>query len=113
MPNFFHYDSPSGRIAVRFIATYRGVSDYGLTRCAGDYAEARVSADAQENLSVVNPETFLRDYHFPLDEALAVLREHLRAMFDRDVREIVRLNLLEHCDDLRVAVRARELKLIP
>lgn len=113
MPTYYHYDSPAGRIAVRFIASYRGVADYGLVRCGGEYLEARLHCDVQENLSVTCPEDFERDHQFTLVVGMAVLREHLRAMFDRDVRELVRLGLLAECDDPRATPRARELGLIP
>lgn len=106
-------DLPSGTFAVRFISVYRNESDYGVTRCGScSNREARVTVLADGAFYANFKHEFQKEYGMTYAEAESAVRVFMAEKFDSDVREIVRMGIMEHADD-SVRVRAQQLGLIP
>lgn len=113
MKTYRHIESESGTLALRFISCYQGIADYGVSLCRalpGQY-EARVSWNGSAILPAVSPETFLKEHGFTFEAASNAVRAFIAERFDADVRECVRLGIMEFAD-ASVKARALELQLV-
>ena len=115
MKTYTHFESSAGTLAIRFISTYQGVSDYGVSLCranAGQY-EARVSMLPDGSIKpAVSPEHWPREHGFAFEIAANTVRAYVAERFDADVREIVARGWLEDASDPKVKARAVEMGLV-